>query len=161
VRWKTRNSDGTFALCEAIEIDQPPRSVFSAWSRVEDFPRFMSSVRRTKRIDEERVMWDVDIEGRQIVWESFLLKSIPARRMRWTSAWGAPNSGEARFDALADGRTRLTVSIQFRPRNQLESLGARLGLVDRHVRRDLECVRRYMDGEARTGSRRSKVKEIR
>ncbi len=143
--WKTKDPLGCFTLRESIEIDEEVETVFGHWNRFEDFPRFMESVRRTKCIGENRVLWDVDIAGRQIVWEARIVESVPEKLVRWESSWGAPNSGEARFDALSDGRTRLTVSIEFRPHRVLEHLGARFGLPDLHVRRDLERFAHFVE----------------
>jgi uncharacterized membrane protein len=145
MRWKTRNPMGRFTLSESIEIDASVESVFADWNRIEDFPRFMESVRRTKRIDERRVLWDVDIAGHQVVWEARIIECVPEKLVRWESSWGAPNSGEVRFEDLAADRTRLTASIEFLPQRGLEHLGARLALVDLHVRRDLERFRRFAE----------------
>lgn len=121
--------------------------VFARWSRCEDFPGLMESVRRTKRIDERRSLWDVDILGRQVVWEAQLVESVPQERIRWASSWGAPHAGEVRFEALAEGGTRVSVAIEYRPRGLVEQLGARLGVVDLHVQRDLALFRRSVERE--------------
>ena len=97
----------------------------------------LQSVRRTKRIDEGRVLWDVDILGHQVVWESTVEEIVPRQLIRWRSTWGARNTGEVRFDPLPGARTRLTVQIAYRPKGLLERLGAHLRLVDLHLRRDL------------------------
>ena len=110
----------------------------------EEFPRFMDSVRRTKRINGRHLLWDVDIAGRQVVWEARLVELVPEKLMRWESRWGAPNEGEVRFEGLAGGRTRLTVRIVFRPESAIEHLGARIGLVDEHVRHDLQRFAHYV-----------------
>jgi uncharacterized membrane protein len=145
MHWKTTNPLGRFSVREAIEIHDDVERVFAHWNRYEDFPRFMESVRRTKCIDEQRVLWDIDIAGHQVVWEARILESNPEQRVRWQSAWGAANSGEVRFEALPEGRTRLTVEIEYRPRGSLEKLGAHLGLADIHVRRDLGRFRRFVE----------------
>lgn len=141
MRWKTKNPLGRLTLCESIEIDEDVETVFAHWNRFEAFPRFMDSVRRAKRIDAQHVLWDVEIAGQQVVWEARIVEFVPDKLLRWESSWGAANSGEVRFEPLAGGRTRLTVDIAFRPRRALERLGARSGLVDLHVRRELERFR--------------------
>lgn len=145
MRWKTKNPRGRFTLREAIEIDDDVESVFAQWNHIEEFPRFMDSVRRTKRIDGQRVLWDVDIAGRQIVWEARIVELVPAKLVGWESSWGAPNEGEVLFEELTSGRVRLTVSIEFRPQGALEHLGARIGLVDQYVSRDLRRFRHHVE----------------
>jgi uncharacterized membrane protein len=145
MRWKTKNPLGRFTLRESIEIDEDVASVFVRWNRYEDFPRFTDSVRRTKRIDEECVLWDIDIMGHQVVWEARIVESVPEKLVRWESSWGASNWGEVRFEAVSGGRTHLTVSIGFQPQRVLEHLGARFGLVDLYVRRDIERFREFVE----------------
>lgn len=130
-----------FRLRERIEIAVPVGRVFSAWSRLEDLPRVMESVRRVKCIDETRSLWDVDLIGRQVVWEARIVEAAPGKRIRWQSTWGAPNAGEVRFEELPEGRTLLCVEIDFEPDGPIERLGTRLGLVGFHVRRDLDRFR--------------------
>ena len=132
----------------SIDIDAPVAVVFACWDRVEDFPRVMENVRRTKRIDEHTVLWDVDMLGRQLVWEARVLEREPDKRIRWTSRWGAPNSGEVRFEPLPGERTRLSLDLSYQPRGVLERLGARMGVLDHHVHRDLLMFRRYVEGRA-------------
>lgn len=137
--------DRAFETEESIEIDADVHRVFGEWSRVERFPRMLESVRRTKRIDEVRVLWDLDILGHQIVWESTVEEIIPQRLIRWRSIWGARNTGEARFEPLPGSRTRLTVQITYRPKGLLERLGAHLRLVGFHLRRDLARFKGFVE----------------
>lgn len=132
----------------AIEIDAPVDRAFALWTRYESLPRLLESVRRTKIIDDRRVLWDVDIGGQQLVWEARILALEPDTRIRWESTWGTPNRGELCFERLLGERARMTVSIDYGPRGLLEHIGARLGLVDWNVRRDLERFRRFAESPA-------------
>lgn len=143
--WKSKDPLGRFSLSESIEIDAAVGRVFAHWSRYEDFPHFMESVRRTKCIDEHRVLWDIDIAGRQVVLEARIVESIAEKRIRWESARGTPSVGTVRFEELPDAGTRITVEIEYLPLGFLETLGARCGLVDLHVRRDLARFRRFVE----------------
>ena len=135
----------SFRSVQSIEIDAPVAAVFARWTRYEELPRFSLSVRRVKCIDASQILWDAEIGGRQVVWEARVLESVPQKRVRWESRSGAPNRGEVHFEVLPDGRTRLEVDIEFRPRTLSERLGARLGLVDLHLRRDLERFRHVVE----------------
>jgi len=145
LRWKSRSPTGRFSLVRSIEIGADVASVFEWWGRYEELPRIMENVRRTKRIDEGCVLWDVDVLGHQVVWEGRIVDVVPEKLVRWESSWGARNSGEVRFEWLARDRTRLTVEIEYAPRGFLENLGARLGLLDLHVQRDLASFRRFVE----------------
>lgn len=160
MRWKTRNPLGHFSLSESIEIGDSLDSVFAHWNSYEDFPAFMDSVRRTKRIHAARVLWDIDIAGHQIVWDAHIVEFVPDKLVRWESSWGAANSGEARFEAIDEGRTRVHVRIEFEPQGLLEHLGARLGLADLCVRRDLERFRDFLESRPRDQPESGRIDSI-
>jgi uncharacterized membrane protein len=142
---KTTEPERTFESEESIEIDADVHRVFTHWRRIEGFPRMLESVRRTKRIDERRALWDVDILGHQVVWESTVERIVPQQLIRWRSTWGARNTGEVRFEPLPGARTRLTVQIAYRPKGLLERLGAHLRLVGFHLRRDLARFKAFVE----------------
>jgi len=141
-----------FHSVQSIEIAAPVDAVFLRWTRYEELPQLTHSVRRVKCIDARQILWDAEIGGRQVVWEARVVECVPQKLVRWESRWGAPNRGEARFEVLVDGRTRFEVEIEFRPRSPLERLGARLGLMDRHLRRDLERFRYAVERDLREPS---------
>jgi len=139
------NRSRRFQLDESIEIDAEVSAAFAAWTRIEDFPTFMRCIRRTKRVGEHTVLWDVDIGGRQVVWEARIVECVPGKRIRWESHFGAKNRGEVRFECGPDSRTRLHVEIEFEPRGLLENIGARLGIPGLHVRQALAHFRRHVE----------------
>jgi uncharacterized membrane protein len=145
---ETESGGRRFRYATSVEIDAPIGEVFACWDRVEDFPRIMVYVRRTKRIDVHCVLWDVDVLGRQLVWEARVLENVLEKLVRWVSRWGAPNSGEVRFESLPGDRTRLDLDLSYQPRGFVERLGALLGVLDFHVRRDLVLFRRYVEGRS-------------
>lgn len=145
--WRERSQP--FHAIASTEIDAPTDAVFDRWTRYEELPRLTRSVRRVKCIDASQILWDAEIAGRQVVWEARVVEHVPPKLVRWESRWGAANRGEVRFEVLSDGGTRLEVEIEFRPRSLLERLGARLGLLDLPLRRDLERFRYAVEREAR------------
>jgi len=129
----------------SIEIDAPVGPVFARWADFEQLPRLMDGVRRTQRIGEHRVLWDADISGRQVVWEAEIVESVPEKRIRWQSVWGAAHAGEVAFDPLPGNRTLVTVDITYRPNGLVERLGARLGFVKARIQGDLARFRRGVE----------------
>jgi len=135
-------------LERSIEIEAPRASVFAWWTRYETLPRILDSVRRAKCVNGSHALWDVEIAGRQLVWESEFVER-PGRSVRWRSVWGARTRGELRLVDLGEGRTRLEVEIEYHPRGWLERLGARLGVVEACVTHDLARFRRFAEARAR------------
>lgn len=128
-----------------IELAADVGRVYRQWTRFEELPRLMDGVRHARQIDERRVLWDVDVFGHQIVWEAEIVESVPNRRIRWATRAGVRQAGEVAFEALPGDRTRLTVEICHRPQGVLERLGARLGLPELRIRRDLAHFRRALE----------------
>jgi uncharacterized membrane protein len=147
--WNLGKRSPSFRSVQSIEIDAPVEAVFARWTRYEELPRFIRSVRRVKCIDASQILWDAEIGGRQVVWEARVLESVPQKLVRWESRWGAANRGEVRFEVLPGGRTRLEVEVEIRPQGLLERLGARLGLLDLHLKRDLERFAYAVEREIR------------
>lgn len=145
MRWRPTCFRQHFRASRAIEIGAPVERVYRHWTRYEDFPHLMASVRRAKRIDERCVLWDVDIAGHQLVWEARIVEDVPRERIRWESRRGPDHRGEVRFEALSTERTRLAVTIEYTTRSWLEWLGARLALVEIELARDLARFRRHLE----------------
>lgn len=143
--------DDRLSLSEAVEIRTPRDRAWAQWCRYEQLPGRMHSVRRVKRIDGRRLLWDVDVAGRQLVWEARILEEAPGKRVRWESSWGPSHAGEVRFEAISPERTRLRVEIEFQPEGPLQWIGARCGLVALCVRRDLEAFRREVEAAGTAG----------
>jgi uncharacterized membrane protein len=134
-----------------VELAAEPEEVFDLWLKFERLPEILEGVRRVKRVGDRRVLWDVDIAGRQLVWEAEITDVQPGKRIAWESRWGTPNRGELHFERTAPGRTRIDVDIVYEPRGLLERMGAQLGLVRRSVEGDLlrfaRFVRQVVDSE--------------
>lgn len=142
---ESRSTGGRRSLLEEVVIEAPVAQVFDCWNRYEELAARTEAVRRASRIGGGRVLWDVDMLGRQVVWEARIVLWVPGRLVRWESTWGARHSGEVRFAGRSDGRTELEVQIDYRPQGLLERLAAWLGLVDLQVRRDLSLFRRSLE----------------
>jgi len=144
MRRKTRESIRPRQLSERVDIAADPAEVFAHWMRFEHFPHIMQSVRRTKRISDRRVLWDVVIAGHQLVWEAHIVEIVPGRCIRWESRWGTRMHGEVRFERLDRNGTRVTAEIDYQPDGLIERIGARLGWVDACVGRELAMFRDHV-----------------
>lgn len=134
-----------------VEIRAPVDQVFDQWSCFEQLPQLVDGVRRTRRIDERRILWDAEVAGRQVVWEAEIVELVPGKRISWESRWGAPNAGEVSFDELPGDCCRMTVDIVYQPRGPAERLGSRLGLLRSRIQRDLVQFRRFVESLAAVG----------
>jgi uncharacterized membrane protein len=102
---------------KAIEVQAPIDEVFEFWSRDESFPRFMSHVREVRRLDG-RSRWTVAGPGGvPIEWEIEMTQFVPNQVIAWRTVEGAAvaHAGTVRFEASADGATRVEVTLSYTP----------------------------------------------
>jgi uncharacterized membrane protein len=164
MKWKPFKRDTDQAAADAtknmkrmdavVEINAPPSLVFDLWAQLEGLPRVLDGVRRVKRISDTRTLWDVDVAGRQVLWEAETTAFEPNKRIAWESRWGKRNAGELRFYRTIDGHTRLSVLIEFETNTFFERIAARFNLIGEQVKSDLSLFRRYVEEDANGASNR-------
>jgi uncharacterized membrane protein len=102
----------------ATTIHAPIERVFDAWSRFEDFPRFMPMVAEVRPAGEDRWHWVIaGPAGAPIEFDSVVTRRDRPRLIVWTTVEGAlvEHSGTARFRPTADGGTRVEIVMSWRP----------------------------------------------
>ena len=102
----------------ATTVDAPIERVFDAWSRFEDFPRFMPMVAEVRPVGEDRWHWVIaGPAGTPIEFDSVVTRRERPRLIAWQTVEGAlvEHSGTARFRPTADGGTRVEITMSWRP----------------------------------------------
>lgn len=129
----------------SIEIDVPAATVYEFWTRMEEFPRFISAVESVKRIDERRSIWRVNLGFRHQEWVAEITEVIPHKRRAWRSLNGASNAGMVNFHALAPEHTLMTLHLDYEPKGVLQNLGDELGVVDRVIQHSLDGFKTFVE----------------
>src|SRR6266403_443424 len=102
----------------ATTIDAPIERVFDAWSRFEDFPRFMPMVAEVRPVGEDRWHWVIaGPAGAPIEFDSVVTRRARPPLIAWQTVEGAlvVHSGTARFRPTAAGGTRVEITMSWRP----------------------------------------------
>jgi uncharacterized membrane protein len=102
----------------ATTVQAPIERVFDAWSRFEDFPRFMPMVAEVRPVGEDRWHWTIaGPAGAPIQFGSAVTRRDRPRVIAWATDAGAvvEHSGTARFRPTADGGTRIEVVMSWHP----------------------------------------------
>ncbi len=143
---------------EQIEVDVPVSTAYNQWTQFEEFPRFMDGVERVDQLDDTRLHWVATIAGKRAEWDAKILEQQPDTRITWTSTDGKDTRGTVSFDKLGEGRTRIRLSMSYRPEGFAEAAGSAAGLDRRRVRGDLERFRELIEGRGiETGAWRGEV----
>jgi uncharacterized membrane protein len=105
-------------VTKTTTVHAPVHDVFAFFTAFENFPKFMRHVREVKRLDGGRWHWKVQgPAGLAFEWDGVVTDHAEFERVSWTSTEGATihNRGDARFEALHDGSTRLTIHLVYEP----------------------------------------------
>jgi uncharacterized membrane protein len=105
-------------VTKTVTVQAPAHEVFEYFTAFDNFPRFMQHVRDVKRLDGGRWHWKVEGPGGlAFEWDSVVTRRLPDEYVAWKSTEAASihNRGEARFEPLGDGSTRLTIRLVYEP----------------------------------------------
>jgi uncharacterized membrane protein len=103
---------------KTIHIAAPRERVFDEWSRIENFPHFMSMVEEVRRLDDTHSHWVVrGPAGTRLQWDSVITENVRPQVLAWRSEPGAPvqHEGIVRFDDDGNGGTRVAVRMSYSP----------------------------------------------
>jgi hypothetical protein len=129
------------ATTHSLEVNAPVGAVYGQWTQFEEFPRFMEGVIEIQRHDAKRLLWKVNIGGKDKEWEAEILEQIPDSRIVWESVDGTQNRGVIAFEPLDLDRTRITLTMEYEPEGFLERAGDALGIPSSQVEGNLKRFR--------------------
>src|SRR5690606_23410814 len=100
-----------------LTIECEPAEAFAFWRDVTNLPRFMRHVRSVEKLDERRSRWHVGQGRLEAEWESEIVEERDNELIRWrtTGASDVEHEGEVRFARAGDGRTVVSVMMQYAP----------------------------------------------
>jgi uncharacterized membrane protein len=100
------------ADCQSIAINAPASKVYRQLLRVEDLPRFLSSMIHVEKISDTRFTCTSIIDGKQIRSEVMIMMRVPDRRIAWQAVSDQFRVGVVFLDPLFGGSTKLTVKVR-------------------------------------------------
>jgi uncharacterized membrane protein len=134
---------------KSIEVDAPLREVYNQWTQFEEFPSFMDGVVEVRQIDDKRLFWRANVGGAEREWHAEITDQTPDTRIAWKSLTGSENGGAVLFEPCADGKTKVTMRMQYNPEGFTENVGDALGFVGRRVQGDLDRFRDLIEERGR------------
>ncbi|HEY7517842.1 MAG TPA: SRPBCC family protein [Methylomirabilota bacterium] len=103
---------------ESVTVSASPERVYEAWTRFENFPRFMPAVREVRSTGPDRTHWVISgPAGAPFEFESIVTRRQPPSAIAWRTVEGAlvSHGGTARFRPAGPGATRVDVTMWWRP----------------------------------------------
>ena len=134
---------------KSIEVSVPASKAYDAWTRFELFPEFMEDVEEVVQKDDSHLHWRAKILGKTEEWDAEITEQIPDKRIAWRSETGAQNAGVVTFHRLTDETSRVMLQLSYEPERLSEKVGDLLGVTRRHVERDLENFKDFVETRGR------------
>jgi len=103
------------SIRRSIEVHAPVEEVYGRWTKVEDFPLFMKSLREVHRVDARRFYWRAERDGVPYEAVEEISLTIPNHRIAWRNVDGEENSGVVSFDSIDPETTRVTLDLAYEP----------------------------------------------
>ncbi|HEY8543888.1 MAG TPA: SRPBCC family protein [Acidimicrobiales bacterium] len=142
---------------ESVDVRVPVRAAYDQWTQFEEFPRFMEGVTSVTQVDDTHLHWVADIDGVHREWDAEIAEQQPDQRVAWRSTDGTDNAGVVTFHRLDDTTTRVMLQMDFDPQGIAETVGDKLGFVQRRAKGDLERFKEFIETEGPTGAWRGEV----
>ena len=130
---------------KSIEVNVPVSVAYNQWTQMEQFPLFMEGVEEVRQLDDKRMHWKASIAGKSEEWDAVITEQVPDEMIAWASTTGAENSGMVHFIPSAPTKTRITLVIGYDPEGMIETIGDKLGVVDRRVEGDLQRFKSFIE----------------
>lgn len=139
------------------EVDAPLRAVYNQWTQFEEFPEFMSSVKRIDQVDDQLTHWVVNIGGVEREFDATITDQVPDDHITWESHGEKVHTGRVSFAPVGD-RTRVMLEMTWVPETFAEKAGAALNIDERAAEMDLERFKKFIEERGReTGGWRGEI----
>jgi uncharacterized membrane protein len=131
-------------VSKSIEVAVPIREAYNQWTQFESFPQFMEGVKEVRQLSDRKLHWHAEVGGKDEEWDAEITEQIPDTRIAWRSISGRSNAGVVDFHRLNDDNTQVSLQLETETEGVMESLGAKVGVLDRQVQGDLERFRDFI-----------------
>jgi uncharacterized membrane protein len=130
---------------KSIEVGVPVRTAYDQWTQFETFPQFMDGVERVDQTSPTTTHWVTSIGGVHREFDAEITDQRPDERIAWTSVTGPKQAGLVTFHRVDATTSRVMLQLDFVAEGVLETVGDKLGVVDRRVEGDLERFKEFIE----------------
>ena len=127
------------------DVAVPVGQAYEAWTKFDDFPKFMHRVLNVEEKGEDRVSWQEKIWFSTRQWEGRVTERRENELIAWKTTKGTQHKGVVSFHPVADRLTRVMVTMEFEPTGMLEKMGSGMRFVKRAVEADLARFKAYVE----------------
>jgi len=101
---------------ETIVVKAPVAAVYKRWLAFEDYPKFVTAIKRVRKLDANHFVASLGFNGKQYETTLEMMLRVPERRLAWRTLadYRAPDhfaAGVVSFAALSDQITCVTLKL--------------------------------------------------
>jgi len=133
-------------------------AAYNQWTQFEDFPKFMDGVEEVTQVGDRHLHWRVKIAGVEREFDATITEQVPDTRIAWKAGGETKHAGVVDFHKLDMETTRVDLQLDMEPEGLVETVGDKLGVVERRVKKDLERFKELVESQPHpTGAWRGEV----
>ena len=133
------------------DVAVPVDKAFDAWTKFDQFPKFMHRVLSVEKKGRDKISWEEKIWFSKRQWEGQITERRKNDRIAWKTVNGMSHRGIVSFHKLDDNLTRVMVDIEFEPNGMVEKMASGLRFVKRAVQSDLARFKAFVEMEDAKG----------
>ncbi len=127
------------------DVAAPIDEVYEAWTKFDQFPRFMHRVLNVEQKGRDKISWSEKIWFSSRQWEGRVTEKLKNERIVWKTTSGMNHKGIVSFHKLAPNLTRVMITMEFEPNGMMEKMASGLRFVKRAVQADLARFKTYVE----------------
>jgi uncharacterized membrane protein len=127
------------------DVAVPVDRAYEAWTKFDEFPKFMHRVLNVDQKGDDRVSWQEKIWFSTRDWEGRITEQRKNELIAWKTTKGTQHKGVVSFHPLGDRLTRVMVTMDFEPTGMIEKMGSGMRFVKRAVQSDLARFKAYVE----------------
>ena len=127
------------------DVAVPVEKAYEAWTKFDEYPKFMHRVLTVEKKDDRRVSWQEKIWFSSRQWEGEITERRKNELIAWKTKNGVQHKGVVTFHKLAPNLTRVMVDMEFEPTGMIEKMASGLRFVKRAVQSDLARFKAYVE----------------
>ena len=142
----------------SVDVKTYVTAAYNQWTQFEDFPKFMDGVEEVTQIGDRHLHWRVKIAGVEREFDATITEQVPDTRIAWKADGETKHAGVVDFHKLDMETTRVDLQLDMEPEGLVETVGDKLGVVERRVKKDLERFKELVESQPHpTGAWRGEV----
>jgi uncharacterized membrane protein len=100
----------------SVSVNAPVADVYQRWLRFEDYPKFITAIKRVQKSDAKHFLALVGFKGKQYETRLEIMLRVPERRLAWRTVSDGSTpvhlaTGVVSFASDPDGSTRVSFKL--------------------------------------------------